>query len=221
MAQHPDVALSSYLDDALDPQERAGVDAHLRTCAGCQAELQGLRAVRQLLVRLPERAPRRSLLPRRSAPAWLAPARWLSSVAAAVFALVFVVSSLPIGFGGSAAVPAPAFQNAGAPQAQPAAESTATGALDQAAQATPSDAARSADKAVPSFAPQPPAFGVAQSPSPTPARATAQPRGSALTDHSVALSERQQTPPPWVWLAAAVTAGAIALALQWRIARRR
>lgn len=37
--------LSAYLDDELDPQERAEVERHLDRCAGCARELDELRGV--------------------------------------------------------------------------------------------------------------------------------------------------------------------------------
>jgi anti-sigma factor RsiW len=43
MSEHVTDQLSAYLDDDLEARERAAVDAHLRTCAACAAELDGLR----------------------------------------------------------------------------------------------------------------------------------------------------------------------------------
>jgi len=51
-------SLSAYLDEALTPDERARVDAHLETCADCPRELASLRATVTLLRRVqPVRAP--------------------------------------------------------------------------------------------------------------------------------------------------------------------
>jgi anti-sigma factor RsiW len=51
-------SLSAYLDEALAPEERARVDAHLGTCAECRQELAGLRGTVALLQRVqPARAP--------------------------------------------------------------------------------------------------------------------------------------------------------------------
>ena len=46
MTEHPSDALSAYLDDELDAGARAGIDAHLASCAACRsvmAELDELR----------------------------------------------------------------------------------------------------------------------------------------------------------------------------------
>ena len=51
-------ALSAYLDEALAPEERSRVDAHLEGCAECRRELAALRATVALLHRVePARAP--------------------------------------------------------------------------------------------------------------------------------------------------------------------
>ena len=47
--------LSALLDEALDPSERALVQAHLEGCADCRRELDGLRSTVSLLSRV-ERA---------------------------------------------------------------------------------------------------------------------------------------------------------------------
>lgn len=44
--------LSALLDDALDPRERAQVQAHLEGCADCRRELDGLRSTVSLLSRV-------------------------------------------------------------------------------------------------------------------------------------------------------------------------
>lgn len=41
--------LSAYLDNELEPSLRARVEEHLRSCAACRAELEGLRAVDHLV----------------------------------------------------------------------------------------------------------------------------------------------------------------------------
>src|SRR6266542_3334910 len=51
--------LNAYLDGELDAHARASVEAHLRTCLACQAELEQLRITRSALQALaPLRAPR-------------------------------------------------------------------------------------------------------------------------------------------------------------------
>lgn len=55
--------LSEYLDDELTPAERAGVDEHLRGCAGCRTVLEELRAVTLRAAALRDTPPRESLWP--------------------------------------------------------------------------------------------------------------------------------------------------------------
>jgi anti-sigma factor RsiW len=56
--------LSAYLDDELEPAERAALERHLPGCLRCQSELRELRAVRGLLRALPAPAlPRSFALP--------------------------------------------------------------------------------------------------------------------------------------------------------------
>ena len=51
-------SLSAYLDEALAPDERSLVDAHLEGCAECRRELVALRGTVALLQRVePARAP--------------------------------------------------------------------------------------------------------------------------------------------------------------------
>ena len=70
---HPRAQLSAYLDDALAPSERSGVEAHLGACADCRARLAELRATAMLIRALPEPRPSRRLVPQiAAAPAWLA-----------------------------------------------------------------------------------------------------------------------------------------------------
>lgn len=47
--EHPDDALSGWLDGELDPVERAAVAAHLQACATCPGELAALAATRSLV----------------------------------------------------------------------------------------------------------------------------------------------------------------------------
>lgn len=65
--EQPDILqerLSAYLDDMLDADERAHLEAHLADCGTCQRQLAELRQVRALLRALPQPAlPRSFLLP--------------------------------------------------------------------------------------------------------------------------------------------------------------
>jgi hypothetical protein len=209
MAQHPDALLSAYVDAALSREERLTVEAHLHACEACRSDIEQLQGVRSLLANLPERAPRRSLVARQVVPAWFAPARWLSSVAAAVFALVFVVSSSPVG--------APAtsgFGRAEAPAAAPAPAEEFRDTNQLAISPTPAAAPRSPATASPDD------LAAKYAVSPTPQRVSPAPRGDATADRLHGLQNQTSAPPSWVWLIAAIVAGAIALALQMRIARR-
>jgi hypothetical protein len=202
MASHPDIELSAYLDESLSNEERAAVRAHLAGCLACREDLESLRAVRGLVAALPTLAPRRSLVPRARVPAWLVPARWVSTVAAAAFAFVFVVSSV----GG-----APRFTSTGAalPASSPQASVSAYAPLQESA------------KAAPTPTPQPaPAFFTSAAPRDLASneRASAQPRGQSASDRNAA--EQPAGLPSWTWLVAAIVAAAIALALQWRLVRR-
>jgi anti-sigma factor RsiW len=55
--------LSEYLDDELDPRERAEVDAHLQGCATCRADLDALRLVVARAGELTDRRPDADLWP--------------------------------------------------------------------------------------------------------------------------------------------------------------
>ena len=56
--------LSALLDNELDEQERAELEAHLPTCAECRAELESLQRTRALVRALPQPAlPRSFALP--------------------------------------------------------------------------------------------------------------------------------------------------------------
>ena len=86
--------LSAYLDGELTPAETAGVRAHLAECDACRAELEELRAGKDLLGRLRAMEPppgfETSLLAKISRPsrtswfAWPRPAMALAAVSLAV-----------------------------------------------------------------------------------------------------------------------------------------
>lgn len=189
--------LSEYLDGSLGARERAWVDAHLATCAGCQQELESLRLTVQLLRALPQVAVPRSFVVR---PAELQPARpigWPSVPAlaratgalAAAFAVVLAASvalqapraSAP-GFAGSAEAPAatlavaptaPAAASEARPQAAPRLATSADSAARPTAPSTlaaPAPAATAAPAAKPAAAARP-----AAQPTTMPAPAAAAP----------------------------------------------
>jgi len=116
-------SLSAYIDGALNPVERARVDAHLATCPQCRADLNELRYVAQMTRALPlVRAPRSftlspEMVARTARPwqfGWLyASLRGMTAVAAVL--LVFVCSADFLSgsrLGGSgAAAPVPSVLN--------------------------------------------------------------------------------------------------------------
>ena len=57
MSAHPTEALSAYLDGELTPQDRAGVEMHLRQCASCAQHVEELAAVDALARSVPVDAP--------------------------------------------------------------------------------------------------------------------------------------------------------------------
>lgn len=194
MNAHPEGQLSAYLDGALDAAERGQVDTHLAGCIHCRARLADLAATSNLLAELPLLQPRRSLLPRR-VPAWLLPARWASSLAAAGFAAVFLATSM------SAAVPQS--MPGGAPAAL---QDRATQTSAFSATASPGQDAKEE------------LAGARQS-----ERATPVPRGAAPPESVEALryAEGRQPFPNWLWLAGAIAAGGVALGLERTIRRSR
>ena len=94
---HPFGDLSAYLDDALAPEAQASVQAHLDTCALCRSRLAELRGTARLIAALPMPVPSRSLVPRISVPAWLAPLRAFSTFAAGAAMFLFLATAV-IGF---------------------------------------------------------------------------------------------------------------------------
>jgi putative zinc finger protein len=55
--------LSDYLDDEVDPSERARIDAHLRGCASCRTIVRELQEVRSRAVALADSGPSQDLWP--------------------------------------------------------------------------------------------------------------------------------------------------------------
>ena len=49
-------AITEYLEGVMDPAERAGIDAHLAGCPGCQTYLEQMRTTISLTGRLTEDA---------------------------------------------------------------------------------------------------------------------------------------------------------------------
>ncbi len=130
------ILLSSYLDDELNPRERARVESRLQADPVLQEALDSLQRTKAVLRRAPiRRAPRNFTLPasmaqtRPSLTLRLVPALRLSSAVAALAAVFFMVSTLMGGF-------PLRMQMAAAPADQSAAESVPmTAAKEPAAEA--------------------------------------------------------------------------------------
>lgn len=102
---HISQLLSAYLDNQLNPAERARVQVHLATCPACTAELSELQATVGLLARLPavplprsfvlaEAPARPPLLDRLLGPAWGYGALRLATVVATLLLVVLVSGDL-------------------------------------------------------------------------------------------------------------------------------
>jgi len=232
--QHPHAELSAYIDDALDPAAQAAVDGHLVACAVCRAHVAQLRATAVLVQTLPDPVPSRRLVPRLGVPAWLAPLRTLMTLASGAAVFLFIASSLlsNITFlaggsatgmtareaSGDAAVNAPAaadspkLQDATAsgvpaPVTSPEAARAVGPAASPAATARDATGATTSDDATKRLAQGtagPPAPGVAYATDTAFAARSSQLQGSPLLN-------------PWLWLALAITCGAIAIALHRRL----
>jgi anti-sigma factor RsiW len=213
---HPFADLSAYIDEALDPQSRERVDAHLATCAVCRTRVAELRATARLIAALPTPAPARSLVPRVSVPFWLAPLRTASAVASGLALVVFVLS---LGSGVAQRTGAPAAaqndRSATAASGQPAlapaapAPQASPGAFSVAGSTTPNPAERTTvdtqtQKAVgPAGATPTPASGQ---------QSTTGPQAVAL--HAPNPESGQS---PVVWLALAIAFAVVAIFATWRL----
>ena len=217
---HPFADLSAYLDEALSPEARASVQAHLDTCALCRTRLAELRGTARLIAGLPMPVPSRSLVPRVSIPIWVAPLRTFSTFASGAAILVFLASAALSSFprmtsAGSAAAPAP--NTLSAPQA-------------------------SAGAAAASSTLRPQDFNPAAAPSPAPAPNTDQVRvptaqtgaakervdtssPSVAYDAATRTTRTYQAEPaqpafavsPWLWLVLGIAFGALSLILGRRL----
>jgi len=233
---HPFVELSAYIDDALDSSAKAAVGTHLGSCAVCRTRLAELRDTARLIAALPAPVPSRSLVPRVSAPFWLAPMRTLATLASGAALFLFVasavMSALPFGTGGGAAAPAfaPVSNASRERPAGPAGAAGPTGAADQRTSltASASPAAGFAVNASPTPVPAPEAQRSLQTDATKAVTGTAAPaaqRGENVTTSPVVVAysapERPQLgPSPWIWLVLAVGFGALAFVLQRRLRAR-
>jgi anti-sigma factor RsiW len=212
---HPFDDLSAYMDEALSPQARASVQAHLDTCAICPARLSELRSTARLIAALPMPVPSRSLVPRVSVPFWLAPLRTLSTFASGAAVLLFLAASLIAFFprAQSAATAGAAPNALSAPEASSAGAAGAPTSQDYKALSPPPAAAGSAR-----------ADAVA---SPTPADTTKEigrqdSSGSFAVTRDQSGREATSEPlafliSPWLWLALALAFAAVSFAVGRRL----
>ncbi len=135
--------LSAYIDDQLNPLERAQLERHLRDCARCQASLASLRWTVSLVKQAPAPAlPRQFTLPlpaatpsTRRAPAFGFGLARLATVVATLllFAVVTVDLLTRLGGGFAASAPAPAALRA----VEPTSVALAPSSADETKRATP------------------------------------------------------------------------------------
>ena len=220
---HPFGDLSAYLDDALSPEARTSVQAHLDTCALCRTRLAELRGTARLIAALPIPVPSRSLVPRISVPVWMAPLRTFATFAtgAAIFLFLAssVVSFLPRTQSAATAGSAPAPNAVSAPQA--------SGAGGAAATASPSS---NFQVSAPTPAPAVVADQTKASSSATPSDAakevgrldSAAPRSGVAADQSTRTSTSPESPfafllSPLLWLVLAIAFGALSFIVGRRL----
>src|SRR5260221_8726105 len=217
MTEHPELLLSAYLDEALDPAERSSVAAHLEGCDRCRGRLAELRATSRLLATLPELVPTRSLRPRvQQGWLWLRPVRLLGSISSGAFLFLFLASYVinsgsSLGGGTSASETLAAQGKFSAAASAAAAENAQKRAASGAA--TPAPAAAPAAVAPRSTTTS--NLDAAASASPTPlAVATA-----TVTFYD--LVGRQVGPPPSFFLGLALLSALVAFVAHRRLRRSR
>ncbi|MEK6620466.1 MAG: zf-HC2 domain-containing protein [Chloroflexota bacterium] len=225
MTDHLGADLSAYLDGALAPAERAGVQSHLDACSPCRARLEELRATASLLAALPSPRPSRGLAPRFVERLnWLRPLRSLSLVASGAFLFLFMATAIletgsdlgggpPAPFGGTrgagpAAAPAPATRTASADRTETAQKATAP----TAPLASP----------LPSAIPAAPAFRFGTQATATPFNiGTASPEAFGLDAERdvvrLVYGQPRAVPLPFVWLALAIVAAVLAFVAHRRL----
>lgn len=218
---HPFGDLSAYLDNALSPEARASVQAHLDTCALCRTRLAELRGTARLIAALPMPVPSRSLVPRVSVPFWLAPLRTFSSFAAGAAIFLFLASAV-IGFlprtqsAATAGAPAPNAVSAPAPQASSAggAATTPTSQDFKASSPVPG-VASDRSLASPSATPSGPSTEVGR-------QDLGSPSSNAAADQATRRTATEPAPfafllSPWLWLVLAIAFAALSFAVGRRL----
>lgn len=228
--EHVRDELSAYLDGALVPARRTGVEVHLRTCELCRASLAELRSTARLIAALPPAVPTRRLVPALAPRSnWLRPLRSLSAVAAGMFVLLFMASAtLDTGFrmgGGDAKATSGRLIGGPTSAAAPAATALEAGPRKDMASAPAVGGARGAASASPG------AFSAADAqrsstqstPAPQVAAASASPAeqlSGSPADSRVAYghpSAPVSLGTPWLWLALTLLSAGLALAAHRRL----
>jgi anti-sigma factor RsiW len=220
---HPFGDLSAYLDDALSPEARSSVQAHLDTCALCRTRLAELRGTARLIAALPMPMPSRSLVPRISVPVWMAPLRAFATLASGAAILLFLATAaigvLPRAQSAATAGSAPAPNAVSAPQtsnAGGAATATSPSSNFQVSAPSPAPAATNEQtKANSPAAPSDAAKDVGRLDS-------AAPRSDVAADQSTRASGSAQNPfafllSPLLWLVVAIGFGALSFVVGRRL----
>jgi anti-sigma factor RsiW len=217
---HPFDDLSAYLDEALSPEDRASVQAHLDACALCRTRLAELRGTARLIAALPMPVPSRSLVPRVSVPSWLAPLRTFSTLASGAAIFLFLASALIAFFpraqsAATAGAPAPGALSA--PQA-----SGAGGAASFA----PTSPNLPISIPAPSVTTDRSAAGASASPSDASKEVGRADSPTSFSNAATDQSTRQAAPPPspfafllspWLWLVVAMVFAALSFAVGRRL----
>ena len=222
---HPFGDLSAYLDDALSPEARASVQAHLDTCALCRTRLAELRGTARLIAALPMPVPSRSLVPRISVPVWMAPLRTFATFATGAAIFLFLASAVITYF---PRMQSQSATSAGAPAPNAVSAPQASGAAGGAA-ATPSSG--NFQVSAPSPAPAVTTDQTKAASSATPSDASkevgrsdsAAPRSNVVADQSTRETTAVQPSPfaillsPWLWLVLAIAFGALSFVVGRRL----
>jgi hypothetical protein len=217
---HPFGDLSAYMDEALSPEARTSVQAHLDTCALCRTRLAELRGTARLIAALPVPVPSRSLVPRVSVPFWLAPLRTFSTLASGAAIFLFLASALIAVFpraqsAATAGAPAPGALSA--PQA-----SGAGGAASFA----PTSPNLPISVPAPTVADDRTAAGASTTPSDASKEVGRGDSPTAFSNAATDQSTRQATPQaapfaflltPWLWLVLALAFAALSFAVGRRL----
>lgn len=217
MTEHPDQHLSAYLDDALAPDERAPVHAHLDGCDRCRDRLADLRATSRLLAALPPPVASRPLRPRvQRGWLWLRPVRLLGSFGTGTFLFLFLASYVlnsgsQLG-GGTTESERLAAQGKFGPAASAL-------AAENAQRAAPPPPARAAAATAPTAPAADGAYSVAATASPGPQAAAATGATTGMAPSVGELDRRTYGPPSTVFLALALLCSIAAFAAHRRLRR--